>query len=141
MTAEDMVRRWTIGRVLKVVAMSIGLFVVTLVALFIAFFWWISSGVFSTSRFDASLWFAQQTRETDITCYRGGMVNDIKDRLLRPKISVTEVEQLLGQPDMKFSGEYRYVLGMCSGLGWDYDDLHIYFDSQGKMTRAAIIQH
>jgi hypothetical protein len=128
-------------RVFKALAVPLALSMVSLVAVFVAFIWWSSSGVFSTSKFDSSVWSAKQTNGTDITCYRGGMANDIKDRLLQRGMAMVEVEQLLGRPDIKSSAEYRYVLGMCSGFGLDYDDLHIYFENQGKLTRVAIIQH
>lgn len=126
---------------LKAIAAFVGLLALGFVALLAAFVWWSSSGVFSTSKFNATEWFAKQTNETEVTCYRGGMANDIKNRLLNPGMSTIEVERLLGEPDFKASAEYRYVLGMCSGIGWDYDDLHVYFDNHGKLVRAAIIQH
>lgn len=69
------------------------------------------------------------------------MANDVRNLLLRKGMTKFEVGQLLGKPDDESSLEYQYVLGLCSGMGWDYDNLHIYFDSEGKLIDTAIIQH
>lgn len=69
------------------------------------------------------------------------MAIDIRDRLLGRGETKQFVEGFLGKPDFATEGEYRYILGMCSGLGWDYDDLHIYFNNQGRIAGVEIIQH
>lgn len=69
------------------------------------------------------------------------MANDIRNLLLRKGMTKLEVEQRLGKPDHESSLKYQYVLGMCSGLGLDYDTLDIYFDSEGKLIDTAISQH
>lgn len=76
-----------------------------------------------------------------MTCYRGGMADDIKNLLLRKGMTKLELEQQLGKTDYEFPLKYQYVLGMCSGLGLDYDTLDIYFDSEGKLIDTAISQH
>lgn len=134
--------RWTIRRFVKVVAVAIVSLVAALFALLAAFSWWASHGIFATSRFDPAIWFAKQTNETDITCYRGGMAQDIRERLLNPGMTHEDVERVLGKPERgATTSEYRYTLGMCSGLKMDYDDLHIYFDTTGKYEKSAVIQH
>lgn len=129
------------ARTLKIVGMIAIVIAGVIVAVFASFVWWSSTGVFSTSKFNSSAWFVPVTNNTETSCYRGGMARDIKNRLLKQGMSSSEVERLLGRPDSKSENEYRYVLGMCSGLGWDYDDLHVYFDKQGRVESAAIIQH
>ncbi|HER19703.1 MAG TPA: hypothetical protein ENO14_01505 [Chromatiales bacterium] len=131
----------TIKRIMKIGAISIVAFL-SLVAIFLgAFIWWSSVGVFSTQTFDSSRWHAPISDERDVTCYRGGMANYIREHLLKVGESKQFVEKLLGKPDFVTESEYRYILGMCSGLGLDYDDLHVYFDGDGRITHAAIIQH
>ena len=119
-----------------------GILLIAVFALAAFAYWWMSGGVFTTSQFDSTVWFARQTNATDSTCYRGGMAANIRDRILKPSMTHQEVEQLLGKPDgYSTPGEYQYILGMCSGLMWDYDNLHVYFNGEGKYERAAIIQH
>ena len=108
---------------------------------FATFVWWTSHGVFTSARFDRDGWLARPDVMAETSCYRGGMANDIKSRLLLPGMSADAVVALLGRPDAESVQEYRYVLGMCSGLGFDYDDLHVYFDASGGYSHAAIIQH
>jgi hypothetical protein len=70
------------------------------------------------------------------------MAADIKDRLLTPNLTNVDVEGLLGKPDgLSTPHEYQYILGMCSGFGMDYDNLHIYFNDAGRVERAEIFQH
>ena len=121
---------------------AIGAFACALVALFVAAHWWMTGGVFTTARFDSAVWLAPQTSETDTTCHRGHMAADIKERVLKREMTREDVERVLGKPDgYSTAGEYQYILGMCSGLLMDYDNLHVYFDSDGKYERAAIVQH
>ncbi|MBU1619780.1 MAG: outer membrane protein assembly factor BamE [Gammaproteobacteria bacterium] len=69
------------------------------------------------------------------------MANDIQG-LLSKKMTENDVAALLGEPSAQFTKqEYQYSLGMCSGLGIDYDYLHIYFDEQGNFSQAKITQH
>lgn len=88
------------------------------------------------------MWHAPTTNETNSTCYRGGMAHDIRQRLLNQGMSRADVVRLLGEPDGHSTmHEYRYVLGMCSGFLMDYDDLHVYFNNDGNLSHAEIIQH
>jgi len=105
------------------------------------FVWWMTIGVFSHQSFDTKKWNIPLTQELDSTCYRGGMAKDIRDNLLKQGESKQFVENLLGKPDHIQENEYSYVLGMCSGFGFDYDNLHIYFNKQDKIIYSKIRQH
>lgn len=105
-------------------------------------YWLLHVDPFGETRFDSAAWQKHVTDETDSTCYRGGMAHDIRDRLLKQGMFRSEVLELLGKADGYSSeNEYQYVLGMCSGFRMDYDVLHIYFDSTGRLTKAQIVQH
>lgn len=132
---------WSFKRALKAAAIAVLAVVFSLVALLGLLIWWGSAGVFSSEDFDPEKWRAPTTDAMDGTCYRGGMAEDVRGRLLVPGTSREEVERVLGRPDFKGPSEYRYVLGMCSGLGIDYDDLHVFFDDAGGVTHSSIIQH
>jgi hypothetical protein len=120
---------------------AIVLLLILITAYAIWSYWLFRGGVFSTSTFDPSAWQVQQTNDTDATCFRGSMANDIKNRVLKPGASRAAVKDLLGQPDNESSEKFEYNLGMCSGLGIDFDSLNIYFDERGVIVNAAIVQH
>jgi hypothetical protein len=122
-----------VGVLIAVVAVLLGVFV-----------WWASVGIFSTSDFDKQKWLNSEPigNENASACYRGGMARDIKSRVLLPGMARQEVESLLGAPKQNARpAEFQYTLGMCSGLRMDYDVLHVYFSSEGKLTHASIMQH
>ncbi|HXH04286.1 MAG TPA: hypothetical protein VNN09_13345 [Candidatus Competibacteraceae bacterium] len=128
-------------KIIKVVVIVFAAFLFIVGVPLGVFVWWSSVGVFSTEKFDHAKWHAPILDAQDATCHRGGMAIDIRDRLLVQGQTKQFVERLLGKPDFVAETEYRYTLGMCSGMRMDYDDLHIYFDNQGKITDAKIIQH
>lgn len=75
-----------------------------------------------------------------MTCPRGAMVSSlIRRHLIVGKTSQSEVFQLLGSPERPIGqdGCGHYVLGMCSGLGFDYDALYVCFDSQGTLISSG----
>jgi hypothetical protein len=116
--------------------------VVIFFALYTFTFWYMNSGVFGAEVFEKETWHATTTNEEDATCYRGGMAKDIIDKVLSSSMNNEDVAILLGAPARNSTNqEYQYALGMCSGFGFDYDNLHIYFDEQGRFSRAKIIQH
>jgi hypothetical protein len=45
------------------------------------------------------------------------------------------------QVDIEGQSCAAYSLGMCSGLGWDYDSLYICFAEDDKVARAGHVQH
>lgn len=134
---------WNLARIAKYAAISVGVYVAFNIG-YIALLLWSSSGdPFVVDRFDEKAWLIAPTETEQITCYRGGMANDLKDRVLKAGMTRFDVEGLLGPPDAgsSTSAEYQYVLGMCSGLGWDFDVLHVHFTGDSKLERVAIIQH
>lgn len=117
-------------------------FTVLLTTVLSVFFWWMHEGVFSTEKFDSAKWRARISDQQDATCYRGGMAKDIKDTVVTVGMHKQQVETLLGKPDTTISpSRYDYTLGMCSGWGWDYDNLHIFFDIRDTVIRISITQH
>ena len=69
---------------------------------------------------------------------RGEMALDIRDRLLQPGMSKTEVTALLGRPSWEEGGEIEYDLGVCL---WVVHGLRLYFDPQERLTHSIIAQH
>ena len=130
------------SKIIKWFFIATGTILATLFAVFALGFWHMSSGVFGTDNFEKQAWHSKITNEQDFSCYRGGMAKDIIDNHLSNKKTKAEVIALLGNPSGNTTGnEYQYVLGMCSGFGFDNDNLHIYFDDLGRFSKAAIIQH
>lgn len=121
--------------------MVILLFIFGLTLALAFLFFWGSIGVFSHQTFSKEEWLALQTNTTESTCYRGGMAMYIKSFLLKNTMSKTDVISLLGAPDLEKPNQVEYTLGMCSGLGWDYDGLIISFNKNDKLTNATIVQH
>ena len=121
---------------------AVGSLTTLLLVLSVLAFWYKSSGIFGTASFDKRSWTASISNEEQATCYRGGMAKDVRDNVLLRQMTREDVIALLGQPSGNFTEqEYQYVLGMCSGFGIDYDNLHVYFDERGKFSYAQIIQH
>lgn len=74
-------------------------------------------------------------------CTRLEMVADLKDKILLPGLSRTEVVRILGEPDTEEGRKIGYVLGMCSGYGFDYDLMHILFDENSGVSVVKVRQH
>ena len=138
MSVELPASRWSFGRVAKYLAVALLILIIS----YAAWLYWIfKGGVFSTSSFESVAWHAKQTNQTDMTCFRGGMANDIKKRILKPGVSRAVLERLLGAPDVKSTAALQYNLGMCSGFRIDFDSLNVYFNENGELTSVAIVQH
>lgn len=80
------------------------------------------------------------------TCPRGKMVSDlISNHIEEGKTQRSEMFSLVGEPDYPINIEGRicagFRLGMCSGLGLDYDSLFVCFDGAGVVDAAGHIQH
>ena len=103
----------------------------------------LSLSPFETDAFEKAEWQQETSFEESFSCYRGGMANDIKNNKLTAGMQAKHVVNLLGKPDTTTPNkqETQYILGMCSGFRIDYDVLHIYFNEQGELTDAKIIQH
>lgn len=104
-------------------------------------YWLYKGGIFRTSSFNETEWKSLARRTTDASCYRGGMTHDLKTNILRAGLKKMEVEKLLGEPDSKKATAHEYLLGMCSGLRFDFDTLDVHFDSEGKLVKVQIVQH
>ncbi|WP_407364604.1 outer membrane protein assembly factor BamE (plasmid) [Pseudomonas luteola] len=97
---------------------------------------------FDKATFDAQRWLASTSNEGDAACYRGEMAEDIRHSMLSKGMTQAAVAQVLGEPDgYSTEREYQYVLGLCSGIGMDYDNLHVYFDASGRLIDSKILQH
>jgi hypothetical protein len=130
--------KWTILRAAKYLILSLLLAVIAMVGWQ---YWLYKGGIFSTSRFNTAEWEAMPFKDDEFSCYRGGMANDLKGRVLLPGMSRESVERLLGNSIGNKANELEYDLGMCSGLRIDFDSLNVYFDERGELARVAIIQH
>lgn len=130
------------SKIVKLVFIAIGSLTSALLAILVFCYWYMSVGVFNSDSFEKSKWHAAISDENSGTCYRGGMAKDIKDNLLSTKMTKHNIVALLGEPEANFTeNEYQYDLGMCSGLAFDYDYLHVYFDEKEYFSHAEIIQH
>ena len=131
-------KKWKLLRVFLVVFL---LGITALVGFIGLEFWLMRGGIFKTSDFDAVKWKSLNLKTSTFSCYRGGMANDIKSKVLRVGQSKSEVENILGKPDIVEESRYEYLLGLCSGLRIDFDTLDAYFDSDGKLKGSEIVQH
>jgi hypothetical protein len=129
-------------KILKNILIAACAIFLIILALYSFSFWYMNTRVFASEKFEKEAWHTTTTNDEDSTCYRGAMAKDIRDNLLSNTTTKEDVNILLGAPESNFTNsEYKYALGMCSGLGFDYDYLHIYFDEQGHFSHAKIIQH
>lgn len=104
-------------------------------------FWHASGDAFSSDDFDPATWRQSVPEKLETSCWRGGMARDIQRRIVRPGMSRADVIAALGTPDGQRPEEFSYVLGMCSGIRIDYDDLHVRFNERGEVAQVLIIQH
>jgi hypothetical protein len=103
--------------------------------------WCASGDAFSSDDFDPVRWRQKVPEKLETTCWRGGMARDIQRRIVRPGMARADVIAKLGTPDRQQPEEFSYVLGMCSGIRIDYDDLHVRFNEHGEVAKVLIIQH
>ena len=125
----------------RIVGTLLAAAVVTVVAFLGWQYWLMNGGIFRTSRFDETEWKSLRKFTTDSSCYRGGMAQDIKTKVLRTGMTRAEVEKLLGPPDLVRDEYHEYLLGMCSGLRIDFDTLDVHFDSGGRLAKVQTVQH
>lgn len=133
-------KNWLIKLLIQLGKLTLALTFGITIILAILFFWG-STGVFSNQTFNKKEWLTPPANQTDFTCYRGGMAMYIKKFLLKENMPKNEVITLLGKPNIDMPDHIEYTLGMCSGLGIDYDGLIIEFDENDKFTQAFIVQH
>jgi hypothetical protein len=73
---------------------------------------------------------------------RAHMIRDLLNNHLREGMLSAEVVTLLGNPDDGSTKQHsEYILGMWSGFRMDYDVLEIDFDSTGRVSSIAVVQH
>ncbi|MGV8894154.1 MAG: hypothetical protein ACOH2K_14670 [Burkholderiaceae bacterium] len=138
MSSEKIPATWSIWRAGKYAFVTL----LIVAAAYVGWLYWLfKGGVFSTSNFESSAWHAKETPETDSSCFRGGMANDLKNKVLKRGASRSSVEQLLGTPSRSKPSEIQYYLGFCSGLRIDVDSLNIHFNERGQLTSVSIVQH
>jgi hypothetical protein len=119
---------------------AVALAEVTLLITVTFFAWWAKKEqlVFGQQRFDLMRWVESPLNKHRRACQRGEMALDIRDRLLQPGMSKTEVTALLGRPSWEEGGEIEYDLGVCL---WVVHGLRLYFDPQERLTHSTIAQH
>ncbi len=97
---------------------------------------------FQWERFNQEKWLAhKQLGNNDFLCTRGPMVFSLRHSYLTKNLDREAVLKLLGEADYKTDGCLEYLLGMCSGLGIDYDGLVICFDETNHVTHTYTQQH
>lgn len=84
--------------------------------------------------------------EKEASCPRGGMVRDLtQNHLILETTSREEAIALLGEHErtIDINGEScaAYSLGMCSGIGIDYDSLYVCYNAENKITATGHVQH
>lgn len=84
--------------------------------------------------------------QKEASCPRGGMVGDIRrNHLIKGVTSRAQIIAQLGAQeytlDIKGQSCAAYSLGMCSGLGIDYDSLYVCFDAENRVSFSGQVQH
>jgi len=73
---------------------------------------------------------------------RGRMADDLRAHLISSRPTLSEVLDLLGEPDVAKRGDpLSYNLGTWSGFRVDYDTLDVHFGSDGRVSEVWIVQH
>lgn len=118
--------------------LSAGFGVITLLITLVFFGWWAMKEhfVFGHAAYDPVRWMTPERQPS--ACARGDMVHDIRDRLLRPGMTRAEVTTLLGRPNWEDTTQFEYELGVCM---WVVHGLRLYFNDEGRLVHAAIVQH
>ncbi|MGH1424282.1 MAG: hypothetical protein ACRBBU_06105 [Pseudooceanicola sp.] len=84
--------------------------------------------------------------EKEASCPRGPMVRDLlRNHLLIGETKSANATTLLGameyEVDIRGHSCDAYCLGMCSGLGIDYDALYVCYSENGTISSTGHIQH
>jgi hypothetical protein len=91
----------------------------------------LSPSPFDDAVFDRRVWL-QQDGSVAADNPRGPMLYDITQRVIPPGTPKSDVELMLGPPDLddgwtRSADQWRYNVGMWSGMGVDYDTLDVQF--------------
>lgn len=134
---------------------GIGILSLIIAVLLLGILWHMHASPFRGETFEQGKWELQgscqglsdwECVQKEASCPRGGMVRDLARNYLIPEtVSRDEVYALLGRTKgtVKINGQscIAYTLGMCSGLGIDYDSLYVCFDSNDRISSAGHVQH
>lgn len=117
--------------------LAVAFAVLTLVITVVFFGWWMFKErlVFGDQAFDPVQWMQPDSQNS---CARGDMVRDVRQRLLFPGMSKSDVTMRLGRPAWEDHGAIEYDLGVCL---WVVHGLRLYFDPQDRLLHSAIVQH
>ncbi|MGB0958880.1 MAG: hypothetical protein ACPGVK_01415 [Halocynthiibacter sp.] len=89
---------------------------------------------------------AKECNAQNILCPRGAMVRDIiKNHIPAQSTKRADVIDRLGKPtghvNIKGQSCTAYTLGMCGGMGVDFDSLFVCFNDANIVSRTGRIQH
>ena len=135
-------------RSIGVLCLSIGLFVLGLI-------WATQVSPFRGEPFDHKAWEELgscnglsdfQCAEREASCPRGKMVHDLTtNHLVSQETTRAQVISMLGPSissvDINGSSCPAYSLGMCSGIGIDYDSLFVCFGGDDRVSSTGRVQH
>ncbi|NHZ35906.1 hypothetical protein [Massilia rubra] len=96
---------------------------------------------FNGDKFDPTIWKAPMTDYDLSNCMRGGMADDIVNKVIRVGMQRERVLELLGKAPDGHDNKDQYPLGYCSGIGADVDYLVLYYDAAGKLIEIDIHQY
>ena len=157
--------RWTFPRSLKnqnrmltfsrFFLRGIGILSLAIGGLLLGLLWYMHVSPFRGESFEQTKWELEgscqglsdwECVQKEASCPRGGMVRDLTRNYLIPEtVSRDQVYALLGQTErtVEINGQscIAYTLGMCSGLGIDYDSLYVCFDNNDRISSRGHVQH
>ncbi|NHZ61421.1 hypothetical protein [Massilia genomosp. 1] len=96
---------------------------------------------FNGDKFDPTIWKSPMTDDDLSNCMRGGMADDIVNKVIRVGMPRERVLELLGKAPDGHGNKEQYPLGYCSGIGADVDYLDLYYDAAGKLIDIDIHQY
>ena len=134
---------------------GIGILSLSIGVLLFGLLWYMHLSPFRGETFEQTKWELEgscqglsdwECTQKEASCPRGGMVRDLTRNYLIPEsVSRDDVYALLGRTErtVEIYGQscVAYTLGMCSGLGIDYDSLYVCFDSNNKISSTGHVQN
>ncbi|MBO9408694.1 hypothetical protein J7399_14755 [Shimia sp. R9_1] len=134
---------------------SIGVIFASIGLLILGLIWVMHVSPFRGDEFEVSAWEEAgsckglsdlQCMEKEASCPRGGMVDDLTTSYLVPgQMTRDQVTAMLGPSTYKIKIDGiacpAYSLGMCSGLGIDYDSLFVCFGVDDRVSSTGHVQH
>ena len=87
--------------------------------------------------FDAKIWKSQHNKSTSDNP-RGKMASDLKNRVIKPGMTKTQILQMLGPPDFSQNeATFTYNLGSWSGFRMDGDVFDVDFNKSGRVKSVG----